>query len=152
MHTHRAFKILLLHVFNRADLNDSGIVEKNIDVAIASQNLCHGSLHAVFTDFVSLAVVVGKKVGGSRGLGLILARQISSEGGKLLLWFLYGGIRGISAAYQKKKRCADNKCACCASRSGARGPRDCGHPVVQRAFRFAREASRDGPKQVFSAL
>src|SRR5438067_11417111 len=45
MHTHRAFKILLLHVFNRADLNDSGIVEKNIDLAIASQNLGHGSLN-----------------------------------------------------------------------------------------------------------
>src|SRR5205814_4375382 len=45
MHTHRAFKILLLHVFNRTDLNDSGIVEKNIDVAIASENLGHGSLN-----------------------------------------------------------------------------------------------------------
>src|SRR5207249_8937704 len=45
MHTHRAFKILLLHVFNRADLNDSGVVEKNIDLAIASQNLGHGSLN-----------------------------------------------------------------------------------------------------------
>ena len=45
MHTHRAFKILLLHVFNRADLNDSGVVEKNIDLAIACQNLGDGSLN-----------------------------------------------------------------------------------------------------------
>src|SRR5437763_16245550 len=45
MHTHRAFKILLLHVFNRADLNDSGVVEKNIDFAMACQNLGHRGLN-----------------------------------------------------------------------------------------------------------
>src|SRR5947207_3561255 len=45
MQTDGAFKILLLHVFNRADLNDSGVVEKNIDLAIACQNLGDGSLN-----------------------------------------------------------------------------------------------------------
>src|SRR5204863_7214694 len=45
MHAHRAFKILLLHVFNWADLNDSGVVEKNIDLGIAFQNLGHGGLN-----------------------------------------------------------------------------------------------------------
>src|SRR5437868_14257707 len=45
MHAHRAFKILLFHVFNWTDLNDSGVVETSIDLAIACQNLGYGGLN-----------------------------------------------------------------------------------------------------------
>src|SRR5438045_2988541 len=45
MHAHRAFKVLMLHVFKRADLNDSSVVKKNIDLAIACQDLGYGGLN-----------------------------------------------------------------------------------------------------------
>ena len=45
MHIHRSFKILLSHVFKRADFDDSGVIEKNIDVAIPCENLGHGGLN-----------------------------------------------------------------------------------------------------------